>query len=250
MRNLGRAGLSYAQVFLLVFGFGAASALIFVSGVWVGRDLGLRQAVPQERLVRAAIPTAAPAAPSSSPEDTVNSAFFRRLQEEADQRLAREAAQPAGSGEVAPGVAAPPAEAPLRAPEAEAAAPPPAPMFTMVPPTRRPTQRPTATVPRLPSPTPGRAAPPTRGTADAWGGDGWAVQANATTDQEEARLLAQRLRARGYDAYVLPAPTRGGPTWYRVRVGRFAASDKARATEMERRLRSQENLPNAYIVPR
>ena len=45
MRRIGIAGLGYGQVFLLIFGFLITSGLIFLFGIWVGRDVAERRLV-------------------------------------------------------------------------------------------------------------------------------------------------------------------------------------------------------------
>lgn len=231
MRRLGSAGLTFTQVFLLVIGFGLASSLIFVFGMWVGRDMTERRLAQDERVVRAPIPPRPTAAAEDVKEREVDRAFYERMKEKAVQRI--EDATPL----------TPAATATLPAVEAFATATS-APTVFSPRPTQRPSPRPTST--SKPRPTPEVPAADSNGWADA----GWTVQVSATTSMDEARDLVLRLRSRGYDGYTVEAPTRGGPTVYRVRVGRFTAAEKARALDLEARLRRDENLPNARITPR
>jgi cell division septation protein DedD len=231
MRRLGSAGLTYSQVFLLVIGFGLASSLIFLFGMWVGRDMAERRLAQDERVVRAPIP-ARPTADSEGPkEGDVHRAFYERMKEKALQRIQEGAPDKA--------TATPSVSRPEVIPTATSA-----PTIFSPRPTQRPSPRPTGTA----KPRPAAEAP----VADlnGWADAGWTVQVIATTSVDEARNLVLQLRSRGYDAYTVEAPTRGGPTLYRVRVGRFTAAEKARALDMEARLRREENLPNARTMPR
>jgi len=51
--------------------------------------------------------------------------------------------------------------------------------------------------------------------------------------EEEARQLSERLRQRGYAAYIEPIAIPDKGTWYRVRMGEFPSKEFARST-MER----------------
>jgi DedD protein len=59
------------------------------------------------------------------------------------------------------------------------------------------------------------------------------VQIAAVKSEGEARQLAERLRQRGYAAYVEPIAIPDKGTWYRVRMGEFPSKEFARST-MER----------------
>ena len=68
----------------------------------------------------------------------------------------------------------------------------------------------------------------------------YTIQVAANKDQSFSATLAERLKRKGYHAYVVrhDSPDRG--TWYRVRVGHF--QDRKTAEEMARRLSSRERL--------
>ncbi|HVM96712.1 MAG TPA: SPOR domain-containing protein [Candidatus Acidoferrales bacterium] len=238
MRRLGSAGLTYTQVFLLVIGFGVASGLIFLFGMWVGRDLAERRLAQEERIVRQPVPALPTQPPEEVKEQDVDRAFYERLKDKAVERL--QEASKVGSPSVTPFAIGQVATAvPLAATTTPHA-------------TSRPTAVPTirtVTV-QSPKPTPTARVHPTpaaEGSANEWADAGWTVQINATTDPEQARGLAARLRSKGYDAYTVQAPARGQVTWYRVRVGRFKSRD--RAVEMEERLKSEEKLEDSFVTP-
>jgi cell division septation protein DedD len=234
MRRLGSAGLSYTQVFLLVIGFGVASGLIFLFGMWVGRDLAERRLASEERVVRQPVPIQPTAAQEEAKEQDVDRAFYERLKDKAVQRLQETVV-----------IGTPATVAPVNVGQ----------VATMPPSTPTPRSTPRVTLsltvlsPRPTSTTRPRPTPPpvAAGGSDEWADAGWTVQVTATTDAEQARELARRLRAKGYDAYTLQAPTRGQATWYRVRVGRFSSRD--RALEMEEHLKTDEKLSESYVTP-
>lgn len=234
MRRIGTAGLGYGQTFLIIFGFLITSGLIFLFGIWVGRDVTERRLAQEERVVRAPIPVQP--TPNEEAKRDVDLSFYEQLKGKAYQRLQETAAAAS-------------ATAPPRTPVAGAGVPATAPMVAIpqlvqaATPTR-------ASPPVAQKPTP-RPTPPARVKipethADEWADAGWTVQVNATTNPEQATDLARRLKLKGYDAYTVQAPMRG-QTWYRVRVGRFPTRDKAK--ELEGRLKETEGLENAYITP-
>ncbi len=71
----------------------------------------------------------------------------------------------------------------------------------------------------------------------------WSVQVQALRDEEGARELIRRLQSQGYEP-MISRVVRDGEVWYRVRVGSFASSEEAR-TSVER-LRREGKFPQAY----
>jgi len=211
------AGLGLGQLFALLFGFLITSALIFLFGIWVGRDITERRLASQERVVRMPVPIQpTPAADAKGTE--VDLTFYQKLKEKAEQRL-RETAT-AGSPSPA------------------------APRLGQVVPSASPRAR--ATEKRQPQVTPtARTTKEVQG-GDEWADKGWTVQVNATTNPQQATDLVRTLRGKGYDAYTVQAPMHG-QTWYRVRVGRFPGRDKAK--ELETKLKASEGMENAYVTP-
>lgn len=209
------SGLGIGQLFVLIFGFLITSALIFVFGIWVGRDVAERRLAQEERVVRVPIPTPPPAS-EQAVGSGVDLGFYEKIKEKAMQRLERTAAAAAS----------------------------PTPQRVAVP-TRA---RKIVTAPS-PPPVPAEHAnrPVTAPQAEkGWTGRPWTVQVNATTNLAQAVGLAHRLREKGYDAYTVQAPMHG-QTWYRVRVGRFKG--RQQAEKMKAHLRKTEGLANAYVTP-
>jgi len=76
---------------------------------------------------------------------------------------------------------------------------------------------------------------------------GWTVQALATTDRDDAINWLDRLKFKGYDAYIINAEIKG-LNWYRVRVGNLPSHQEAE--ELGRSLRTQEGFSGAFITSR
>jgi len=94
--------------------------------------------------------------------------------------------------------------------------------------------------PAAPPPAPAPpVAPPTAGKP-------LTVQVAAVKSEEEARQLTEKLRQRGYAAYIEPTAIPDKGTWYRVRMGEFPSKEFARST-MER-LQKDGFAPN--VVPK
>jgi len=73
----------------------------------------------------------------------------------------------------------------------------------------------------------------------------WSVQISAAPAKESADTLVQRLKANGYDGYVVQAEVKG-QTYYRVRVGRFDAREEAESVRQS--LARQEGYRDAYLT--
>ena len=71
------------------------------------------------------------------------------------------------------------------------------------------------------------------------------VQISAAPAKETADTLVQKLKAKGYDGYLVQTEVKG-QTYYRVRVGRFDAREKAE--EVRQSLARQEGYPDAYLA--
>jgi len=73
----------------------------------------------------------------------------------------------------------------------------------------------------------------------------WSVQISAVPGKAVADTLMERLKAGGYDSYVVKAEVKG-QTYYRVRVGRFDAREEAESVHQS--LTSQEGYRDAYLT--
>jgi DedD protein len=78
-------------------------------------------------------------------------------------------------------------------------------------------------------------------------GQAWYVQVNAFPDERSAKISVDRLRNKGYNAYVTEARDKE-KVWYRVRVGQYKSREEAQRAEDI--LRSRENFPKAFASRR
>lgn len=75
----------------------------------------------------------------------------------------------------------------------------------------------------------------------------WRAQVNAYPDERSAKTIVDRLKNKGYNAYVTEAQNKG-KTWYRVSVGKYGSREEAEKTvEM---LKTKENFPKAFAASR
>lgn len=58
----------------------------------------------------------------------------------------------------------------------------------------------------------------------------YSVQIDAMMDRAGAQQMAQKIRAKGFEPYIVPTLV-GGKTWYRLRVGHYATPEQAQAAE-------------------
>lgn len=73
----------------------------------------------------------------------------------------------------------------------------------------------------------------------------WRAQVNAYPDERSAKQIVDRLKDKGYNAYVTEAQNKG-KTWYRVNVGKYGSRDEAdKVVEV---LRSKENFTKAFAA--
>jgi cell division septation protein DedD len=73
----------------------------------------------------------------------------------------------------------------------------------------------------------------------------WSVQVSATPAKDAAETLVERLKAKGYDGYVVQAAVKG-QTFYRVRVGHFDTREQAESARQS--LVSREDYRDAYLT--
>jgi DedD protein len=73
----------------------------------------------------------------------------------------------------------------------------------------------------------------------------WSVQISAAPMKDVADNLVRQLIAKGYDGYVARAEVKG-QTYYRVRVGPFAAREEAESARQS--LARHEDYWDAYLT--
>jgi cell division septation protein DedD len=73
----------------------------------------------------------------------------------------------------------------------------------------------------------------------------WTVQVRSSSDKKFAESWVDRLRSKGYDAFLVEGDVQG-QTWYRVRVGLLAAREEAEA--LQNMLASKEALNDTVVL--
>lgn len=204
-----RFELTRLEVVGVIVSSAASLFIVFLLGVYTGGGLGARRLADEERVVRLPVAPAAEDAAESEPA--------------LDEMLAGNE-RPATAGGGATLAAHPSAGADAHARAGAASAP--------VPP-RAPEARVAVALAANPAPSP------------AVQHGAWSVQVTATLDPRTADDMLRRLRAKGYDAYVVKA-ARQGKTYYRVRVGHFRSAEHA--GQMVSRLRREPGVPEAFVA--
>jgi DedD protein len=220
----------------LVFLFMAAtvvSVVIFLCGVLVGRGVRAGQVVADAAtldvpIVDQTTATAGAAPAGSDPREAApptrvdDLSYFNRLEkaDPAAEELKQPSAPPASEPrQMARAPEPPPVAPPLTSDSTAPVAPKPT---TVAKPAPAPATK-TATPPPSAAPVP--AARSTAASAAA-GKAGYVVQLAALNSQGEADAMANRLKAKGYQAYV-QGPANGAPSIFRVRVGSYSTRSEA-----------------------
>jgi cell division protein FtsN len=230
-RKGNEAGLYYlskVQLLLITVGFAVTCILVFLFGIVIGQGIEERKLLKQEEpLVKVPIQPSSPNAKGQeAPSKDDQLTFYDTL----------------GKGGGAPAKEAPAEKAVKLKPAAE------------TPPEAKEIKTASTTPPEAAStpkkeikaekPVPEKveaAAKPNEGDAPR----DWTVQVNAFPDERSAQRLADRLKQKGYDAYVTTANF-NGRDWYRVRVGHYPT--RAQAKQFIEQLQSKENLTKAIAV--
>lgn len=215
---------------LLAATYVALSAIVFVLGIQVGRDLAERHPPQDAQVVQQAAPAQPPA--DSVPRPAGKS-FYDKYREQLYNRV--EGGEEPPMDEAAAGT--PTAAAATTAARTQTAAVHATATATRrVEPTRTPTRvrhtptvRPTATV---------------RKTTQA-GRGAWVVQIGSTRSETEAFNWTMRLRGKGFSPHTDESPS-GGTTWFRVRLGPFATREEA--VRAYQRLTGSTEFQDAYIT--
>lgn len=233
----------------------AGLSVVFLLGMYAGRGLADRRGEGGERIVRLPVVSTVEQTPGAKDEMM----FYEVLgnpgnggKVEKPDREPRHAAAPLEEASVAE---SPPEQAKAKSPGPEPSAKSESQPVKALAPTKEEEPPKVAKVEPLgqaaaPAPAAtkdalvvvGRSTAPTpRGPAKG----NWSVQVSATRDPRTADSVLQRLRKRGYDAFVLKI-RRGGETFYRVRVGHYASLEDAQ--QVVSRLRREPGVPEAFVA--
>lgn len=256
-RKESETGLYYlnkSQLVLVTGGFVLSSFLVFLLGIVVGQGIEERKLLKQEEpLVKVPIqPPAASAKPGEGTPSKDDQLTFYDTLGKGGAPTAKEPPPPEKPVNLKPAKETPPEVKevkPIKAPAVDAG------------PTAKETK--TAKAPGVEAAAPQKkeaketvekpavekleAASKTsedeKGKTDA--ARVWTVQVNAFPDERSAQRLVERLKQKGYDAYLVTANF-NGRDWYRVRVGHFPA--RAQAKELVEQLQTKENFTKAIAV--
>ena len=210
--------------------FVALTGVVFVLGIWVGRDLAARHPPETDQVVRVAAPVRPE--PGNVPRK-VDEKFFDGFRQELYNSLEEGDETPGDAAATKPPTAAAP-EA-TEKPEATRSH-----ATSTVAPRREATR--TATRPRVTAtPRHTATARPTRAAARG----AWVVQVGSTRNGAEAFDWTMSLRGEGFAPHTDESP-RGGTTWYRVRLGPFATREEA--VKAYQRLTGSTEFQDAYIT--
>ena len=75
----------------------------------------------------------------------------------------------------------------------------------------------------------------------------WTVQVASLNQTRDAEGIADKLKVKGYDSYVVAAEVKS-KIWHRVRVGQGV--DLSEAFELRMKLKNKENFDQAFIALR
>jgi cell division septation protein DedD len=222
---------SRSQLVLLGAAFTFASLIIFVLGVFVGKSIEARKLQQKEEpLVRIPVKPSAPqssSAPVSPPKDEVTF----------NESLPKRAAT-LGAAEDKPKTAKP-AEKVVKAETKQEIA---SKITTTA--SKSPGKQAEESVPAKEVPKKTEAVEST----EQKGQDRvWRAQVNALPDERSAKLIVDRLKNKGYNAYVTEVQNQG-KSWFRVSVGKYSSREEA--DKMVAALRTKENFPKAFAASR
>ncbi len=229
---------SRGQMVLLGGAFALASVVIFFLGVFTGKGIEERRLVKTEESpvkipVKPSVPAGAGAPQGGEAKDEMT--FYNTL------------TKPTGAE---PSVEQKPKEtkpaektAKAEAKESKAQAKESKPQIKEAPPAPKPVEKKAEkTPPAAPKP-----APPVESAGVKESGKGWTVQVNAFPDEKSAKTWVDRLKNKGYNAYVTEVNVKG-KSWYRVRVGQYSTREEAK--KVEEVLKTKENYSKAFIASR
>ena len=218
------------QMALLGGAFTLASVIIFGLGMFVGKEIEARKIVrPEEPLVKVPVkPSPRGAAGTEGAKSKDDLTFYNTLTKPPESKQAAETETEEKEGDktarATPKEKKPQGreETAARAKAAESRA------------EKTPAVAETET-----------KAPPTESAEAKTNGKSWSVQANSYPDAKSANDLVDRLKNKGYNAFVTEANVKG-KVWYRVRVGRFGSRDEAE--KIAAALKNNENMAKAFAT--
>jgi len=214
---------------LLGGAFTLASVIIFGLGMFVGKEIEARKIVrPEEPFVKVPVkPAPRGAAGTEGAKSKDDLTFYNTLTKTPESKQAAETKTEEKEAEKTPGAAAK-EKKPQRREETAALA-------------KAAENR----GEKSPAAKPETKAQATESAEAKTNGKGWSVQANSYPDAKSANDLVDRLKNKGYNAFVTEANVKG-KVWYRVRIGRFGSREEADKTVAA--LKGNEELGKAFAT--
>lgn len=214
--------LSRGQMIILGGTFTVASVVVFLIGMMVGKELEERKILKKdEPLVRMPVKPAGAAAGTAAKNDEITFydtlAKSRSAEAQAEQPVKDvKPAEKIGRAEVKETKAAGKSDTELaKLMESKVDKPEPASETAMT------------------------------GSADTGESKVWRAQVDAYPDERSAKQLVDRLKNKGYNAYVSEVEFRGKP-WYRVSVGKYRSREEA--DKIVGALKGKENYAKAFVA--
>ena len=230
---------SRGQMVLLGGAFTLASVIIFFLGVFTGKGIEERRIVKMEEPpVKIPIKPAAPGGPADQGGTTKEEmTFYNTLTKPTG---AEPSAEPKPKDtKPAEKIAKP--ESKESKPQAKESKP----QTKEAPSAAKPVEK---KAEKTPSPEAGpKSASPIETAESKENGKGWTVQVNAFPDERSAKIWVDRLKNKGYNAYVTEVIVKG-KIWYRVRVGQYGTREEAK--KVEEVLKTNENYTKSFIASR
>ena len=246
-KSNGQYFLSRVQVIVLTVAFTITCVAAFVLGIVIGQGIEERKVLQREEpLVKLPLPPGSTGSKSAPAKDDLT--FYDTLgkpspapppakEVKAAQKSAKALAKEAKAAR----------EAKLAAREARLATKEAKPAVKETKPAAEEALPAPGTAPEAGSAETASSAAETKRTEALPREGGWTVQVNAYPEEKSAQRLVERLKEKGYDAYMVVSNIKGR-TWHRVRVGRFATRDEAKKAQEE--LQTKENLTKTVTVSR
>jgi cell division septation protein DedD len=230
---------SRGQMVLLGGAFALASVIIFFLGVITGKGIEERRIVKMEEPpVKIPIKPAAPGGPAGQGGTTKEEmTFYNTLTKPTG---AEPSAEPEPK-ETKPAEKTAKLESKESKPQAKESKP----RTKEAPPAPKPIEKKAETTPS-PEAAP-QSASPVETAESKESGKGWTVQVNAFPDERSAKTWVDRLKNKGYNAYVNEVNVKG-KIWYRVRVGQYGTREEAK--KVEESLKTKENYTKSFISNR
>lgn len=217
-----RVYFSRGQLVLLGAAFTVASLVIFLLGIVVGRGIEERKmARPEEPLIKIPVkPSTSSSGSASAGQGKEELTFYDTLGKSSQPAVEEKAGEPKAAEKA---VEPDPKEVKLQGREkatwtalkVEAGA-------------------------NRPNP-----APPSHHVEPSEPDKAWHVQVNAFPDEKSGQMWVDRLKSKGYNAYLTEGRNQG-KLWYRVRVGRYNSREEAE--KIAEILKTKENFTKAFAT--